>query len=160
CDRCRRYRPAVAGLRLLRPVRRLRGTRRSLPRRRPASHPRRERRRMSPAAAQAHHAFARSDRSAIGVWWWTVDRWMLGVVALLIAVGVVIAFAASPAAAARMNIGDPFHFAVRQCLFAAISAVILVGVSMLEVQGVKRSDFFIWLVAIAMLIALPLLGQH
>jgi len=25
----------------------------------------------------ATHAFARSDRSAIGVWWWTVDRWML-----------------------------------------------------------------------------------
>ncbi|MFL5295093.1 MAG: putative lipid II flippase FtsW [Phenylobacterium sp.] len=114
---------------------------------------------MSPAA-QAHHAFARSDRSAIGVWWWTVDRWMLGVVALLIAVGVVIAFAASPAAAARMNIGDPFHFAVRQCVFAAISAVILIGVSMLEVQGVKRSAFFIWLVAIGIMIALPFLGHN
>ncbi len=115
---------------------------------------------MSPAAAQAHHAFARSDRSTIGVWWWTVDRWMLGVVAMLIAIGVVIAFAASPAAAARMNIGDPFHFAVRQCVFAAISVAILIGVSMFEVATVRRSAFFIWLVAVAIMVALPFLGHN
>jgi len=37
--------------------------------------------------------------------------------------GVAMSFAASPAAAVRMNIGDPFHFAVRQCVFAAIAAM-------------------------------------
>ena len=114
---------------------------------------------MSPAT-QAHHAFARSDRSAIGVWWWTVDRWMLGVVASLIAIGVVIAFAASPAAAARMNIGDPFHFAVRQCVFAAIAVMILISVSMLDVKSVRRSAFFIWLLAIGIMVALPFLGHN
>jgi cell division protein FtsW len=115
---------------------------------------------MSPAAAQAQNAFARSDRSVIGVWWWTVDRWMLGVVALLIAIGVVIAFAASPAAAARMNIGDPFHFAVRQCVFAAISVVILVVVSMFDVRSVRRSSVLIWLAAVAIMVALPFLGHN
>lgn len=105
------------------------------------------------------HAFPRSDRSPLGVWWWTVDRWMLGVVALLIAIGVVIAFAASPAAAMRMNIGDPFHFAVRQCVFAAGAAVILISVSMLDVKGVRRAAFFIWLAAIAVMIALPFIGH-
>ncbi len=112
------------------------------------------------ASATAHHAFARSDRSAVGVWWWTVDRWMLGVVALLIAVGVAMSFAASPAAAARMNVGDPFHFAVRQCVFAAGAAVILLAVSMLEVKTVRRSAFFIWLFAIAIMVALPFLGHN
>jgi len=115
---------------------------------------------MSPAAAQAHHAFARSDRSTIGVWWWTVDRWMLGVVAMLIGIGVVIAFAASPAAAARMNIGDPFHFAVRQCVFAAISVVILISVSMFDVQSIRRSAVVIWLAAILIMVALPFLGHN
>jgi len=105
------------------------------------------------------HAFPRSDRSSIGVWWWTVDRWMLGMVALLIAIGVVISFAASPAAALRMNIGDPFHFAVRQCVFAAGAAVILIGVSMLDVKGVRRAAFFIWIAAIAVMIALPFIGH-
>ncbi|WP_334163890.1 putative lipid II flippase FtsW [Phenylobacterium sp.] len=106
------------------------------------------------------HAFARSDRSPIGVWWWTVDRWMLGVVGLLIFVGVLMSFAASPAAAARMNLGDPFHFAVRQCVFAGVSAFVLVSVSMLDVKGVRRAAFFIWLAAIAVMIALPFIGHN
>lgn len=106
------------------------------------------------------HAFPRSDRSPLGVWWWTVDRWMLGVVAILIGIGVVVSFAASPAAAARMNIGDPFHFAVRQCVFAVASAAVLVGVSMLDVKGVRRASFFIWLAAIAVMIALPFIGHN
>ena len=55
--------------------------------------------RMTPVS-QAH-AFPRSDRSALGVWWWTVDRWLLGAVALLIGLGILLSFAASPAAAAR-----------------------------------------------------------
>ena len=106
------------------------------------------------------HAFPRSDRSRLGVWWWTMDRWMLGVIAVLIAIGVVMSFAASPAAAARMNIGDPFHFAVRQCVFAVAAAAILIGVSMLDVKGVRRGAFVIWLAAIAVMIALPLIGHN
>ena len=114
---------------------------------------------MIPQQSQAH-AFPRSDRSTLGVWWWTVDRWMLGVVALLIFVGVAMSFASSPAAAGRMNIGDPFHFAVRQCVFAGAAAVILISVSMLEVRGVRRAAFFIWLAAIGVMIALPFIGHN
>ncbi|WP_297692932.1 putative lipid II flippase FtsW [Phenylobacterium sp.] len=113
---------------------------------------------MTPAS-QAH-AFPRSDRSALGVWWWTVDRWMLGVIAILIGAGVVLAFAASPAAAARMNVGDPFHFAVRQCVFAAGAAIILASTSMLDVKGVRRAAFFVWVAAIAVMVALPFLGHN
>jgi cell division protein FtsW len=112
---------------------------------------------MTPTQA---HAFARSDRTPVGVWWWTVDRWMLGVAALLIAIGVALSFASSPAAAMRMNIGDPFHFAVRQCVFGAGAAVILLSFSMLEVKTVRRAAFFIWLVSIAIMVALPLFGHN
>jgi len=102
---------------------------------------------VSHSQATNTHAFPRSDRSSIGV------------VAILIAIGVMISFAASPAAALRMNIGDPFHFAVRQCVFAAGAVVILVGVSMLDVRQVRRAAFFIWLAAIAVMIALPFIGH-
>ncbi|CAN7302434.1 putative lipid II flippase FtsW [Phenylobacterium sp. LjRoot225] len=111
---------------------------------------------MTPSQA---HAFARSDRSALGMWWWTVDRWMLSVAALLIAIGVALSFASSPAAAMRMNIGDPFHFAVRQCVFGVVAAVILLGASMLEVKTIRRAAFFIWLGAILIMVALPLFGH-
>jgi len=106
------------------------------------------------------HAFARSDRTPIGVWWWTVDRWLLGVVGVLIALGVMMSFAASPAAAARMNLGDPFHFAVRQCVFAAGATAILLSVSMLEIRSVRRAAFFIYLASIAVMIALPFIGHN
>ena len=106
------------------------------------------------------HAFPRSDRSALGVWWWTVDRWILGVVGVLIAIGVVMSFSASPAAAARMNIGDPFHFAVRQCVFAGGATFILLATSMLDVRDTRRAAFFIWAAAIAVMIALPVIGHN
>ena len=111
---------------------------------------------MSPNPA--HQAFARSDRTRIGVWWWTMDRWLLGAVAVLMVLGVTMSFAASPAAAARMNIGDPFQFALRQCVFAAAGAAILIGASLLDDRGVRRAAFFIYLAAIVIMVALPFIG--
>ncbi|MFZ3005339.1 MAG: putative lipid II flippase FtsW [Phenylobacterium sp.] len=111
------------------------------------------------APSQQAHAFARSDRTPVGVWWWTIDRWMLGAVGVLIILGVLMSFAASPSAAARMNIGDPFHFAVRQCVFAAAGAVILISTSMLDTKGVRRAAFFIYIAAILVMMILPFIGH-
>lgn len=106
------------------------------------------------------HAFPRTDRSRLGVWWWTTDHLLLGVVAILMIVGVLLSFASSPAAAARMNLGDPFHFAVRQCAFAAVGVVILLSVSALSPKGIRRAAFFIYVAAIAVMMALPILGHN
>lgn len=106
------------------------------------------------------HAFARSDRSPVGMWWWTTDRWLLGAVAILLALGVLLSFAASPAAASRMNVGDPFHFAVRQCVFAAAATFVLLSVSMMEVKGIRRTAFFVYFLSIAVMMALPFIGHE
>jgi cell division protein FtsW len=106
------------------------------------------------------HAFPRSDRSPLGVWWWTTDHLLLGATTILILLGVLLSFASSPAAAARMGLNDPFHFAVRQCLFAAGGAILLLSVSMLSPRGVRRASFFIYLAAIAIMAALPFMGHH
>jgi cell division protein FtsW len=110
--------------------------------------------------APSAHAFSRADRTHLGVWWWTIDRWLLGVVAVLIALGVMMAFGASPAAAARMNVGDPFHFAVRQCVFAVASAVVLIGVSMAEAKQIRRAAFFIYIIAVGIMLILPFIGHN
>ena len=115
---------------------------------------------MTTAQQTQQHAFPRTDRSRLGVWWWTTDHLLLGAAAILITIGVLLSFGNSPAAAARMNIGDPFHFAVRQCIFAFFGAVILIVVSMMSPRTIRRSAFFIYLAAIVMMIALPLLGHH
>jgi cell division protein FtsW len=105
------------------------------------------------------HAFARSDRSALGQWWWTVDHWLLGAAGLLIIIGVIISFASSPAAAQRMNLSDPFYFAIRQSIFATIAASVMVAVSLLSARGVRRLAFFAYLGAILVMAALPLIGH-
>ncbi|MFM8755086.1 MAG: putative lipid II flippase FtsW [Phenylobacterium sp.] len=107
----------------------------------------------------AHAAFARSDRSPIGVWWWTMDRWLLGAVGILLVLGVMMAFAASPAAAARLNLSDPFHFALRQSVFAAVGAAVLIAASVLDDRGVRRVAFFVFLVSILVMAALPFIGH-
>ena len=39
----------------------------------------------------------RTDRSLVGVWWWTVDRWLLASALLLMVVGTLLVMAAGPA---------------------------------------------------------------
>lgn len=105
------------------------------------------------------HAFARTDRSKLGVWWWTTDRWLLGAAAALMFLGVMLSFASSPAATARIGIDQPFHFAIRQGVYAAGAAVILLSVSMLSPKGIRRVAFFVWLAAIVCMMALPFIGH-
>ena len=81
--------------------------------------------------------FSRADTSLLGRWWWTVDRWMLTGVLLLMLVGAALALAASPAAAERIGL-DPFHFARHQLLFLPLALVVMLGVSLLSRTGVQR----------------------
>ncbi len=106
------------------------------------------------------HAFARDDRTRLGLWWWTVDHWLLGAAMALIGLGVLLSFGSSPAAAYRLDIPFPFHFAVRQSIFAVGGVAALLGVSVLSPRGVRRSAFFIYIVTIALMIALIFLGHN
>jgi cell division protein FtsW len=105
------------------------------------------------------HAFARTDRSRIGLWWWTTDRLLMSAVAILIGLGVMLSFGSSPAAAQRIGLSDPFHFAVRQSVYAAVGACILLGVSMCSPRAIRRLAFFTYVAAIGIMILLPFLGH-
>lgn len=108
---------------------------------------------------QSQHAFARTDRSPAGLWWWTVDHWLLGAVGLLIFIGVALSFGASPAAALRTGEGGPFHFAIRQTVFAGLGASVVIGISMLSPRGVRRLAFFAYAGMIGLMALLPVIGH-
>ncbi|MGH7022074.1 MAG: peptidoglycan glycosyltransferase FtsW [Caulobacteraceae bacterium] len=114
---------------------------------------------MTADAHETSHTFSRLDRSRMGVWWWTTDHILLGLTGALILIGVLLQFGTSPAAAQRLGIAWPFHFAVRQCVFGAAGAVILISTAMLTPKGVRRAAFIIYLVSIAAMCAMPLLGH-
>ncbi|MBM3565807.1 MAG: cell division protein FtsW [Alphaproteobacteria bacterium] len=81
--------------------------------------------------------FSRTDTSLLARWWWTVDRWTLGAIVLLLALGAVLTMAASPAVAERLNL-DAFYFVRRQFVFLALGAAIMLAVSFLSPRGVTR----------------------
>ena len=54
----------------------------------------------------------RTDRSLVGVWWWTVDRWLLASALLLMVVGALLVMAAGPAVATLINLPSQ-HFGMR-----------------------------------------------
>jgi len=82
-------------------------------------------------------SFSRVDTSIMGRWWWTVDRWLLASLLLIVAVGAILTLAASPPVAARLNLGT-YHFALRQFAYLPMALAVMVGVSLMNPIMVRR----------------------
>jgi len=83
-------------------------------------------------------SFSRANRSDFADWWWTVDRVALAAMLGLIGIGLMLAFAASPAASGGPLTEGDFHYAVKQIAFAALAALILGWASLLSPAQVLR----------------------
>jgi len=94
---------------------------------------------------------SRANRSTYASWWWTIDRVALVPMLLLIAIGLMLAFAASPAATGGPLTAGDFRYTSKQILFACIAAGILAGASVLSLQQLK--------IAAALTFALALIGS-
>ena len=100
--------------------------------------------------------FARTDQSAVAQWWWTVDRWTLVALAILIGFGSLLIMAASPMVAARIHAGGVGHidtlFFVKR-YFAVLPAAIVVMflVSLQSPRTVRRIALVGFLVSLVLL---------
>ena len=79
---------------------------------------------------------SRTDRSVIGIWWWTVDRHLLGSALILAILGIFLVMAASPPVAMTINI-DPQHFVQRHLMFLVPAAVVLIVTSVLSHRWIR-----------------------
>ncbi|MBK1622409.1 putative lipid II flippase FtsW [Afifella marina] len=102
---------------------------------------------------------SRRDRSLIAEWWWTVDRTTLFLVLLLLAAGVVLSFAASPPVAERIGL-SPYHFALRQAMYAPTATAIILSISLLTPRQVRRLALLILLVSLSMMVAVLFIGDE
>ena len=94
--------------------------------------------------------FARIDQSPIARWWWTVDRWSLVALGVLIAFGVVLSLAASPAVAERLGY-DELHFFRRHVAALPFAVGLLFIVSLQPPRTVRRLAVIGFVVSLAML---------
>ncbi|MEM1382263.1 MAG: putative peptidoglycan glycosyltransferase FtsW [Pseudomonadota bacterium] len=99
----------------------------------------------------------RSETSVIGEWWHTVDRWSLGALALLFALGIVLSFAASPPLAEQNGLWA-YHYVLRHVFFAGVALGAMVAVSMCTAKTVRRAGIFIFTLAFAATALLPWFG--
>ncbi|WP_374390409.1 putative peptidoglycan glycosyltransferase FtsW [Brevundimonas sp.] len=105
-------------------------------------------------------AFSRNDQSLVARWFWTVDRGLLGAALALMALGVALSFASSPAAIlADESITDPFHYSWRMMVFAGAGLVAMLTSSLMSPRGVRRIAFLALLGAIVVMMALPFIGD-
>jgi cell division protein FtsW len=93
--------------------------------------------------------FARIDQRPVARWWWTVDRWTLGALLLLIGFGAIMSMAASPAVAERLGYA-PLHFAERQLMTVPVALAVMFGVSLLSPRTIRRVAFVGFAIALAL----------
>ncbi len=93
-------------------------------------------------------SLSRADRGGFTDWWWTVDRVALFAVLALIAIGLMLAFAASPAATGSSASAGDFRFAARQIVFAALSVLVLGYSSLLSPRAVKLTAAVVFALAL------------
>ncbi len=94
--------------------------------------------------------FSRERKTPIAEWWWTVDKPLLAALILLMLVGVLLSFPASPPVAERLGLG-PWHFIIRQAMFAALALPVLVGASFLPHRAARFAALGVLVVSIILL---------
>src|SRR4029078_10294526 len=99
----------------------------------------------------------RDDRSLIGQWWWTVDRWALGAVLAIMAFGVLLTLAASPPAAERIG-ADSFMSASQQRLCLPMALMLMLAISLVSPRHVRRLALLVFCGSIVLLAATFIIG--
>ena len=102
----------------------------------------------------------RATRNLMADWWWTVDRLALFAVLALIGIGLMLAFAASPAASGGPFTEGNFNYALRQIVFTLVAISVLMGASLLTPEQVRRAALIVFVAALIGSILVLFLGNE
>lgn len=105
---------------------------------------------------------SRADRTPLGLWFWEIDRVLLLLVSILIAIGLVAVAAASPVAAQKLSTTtaalDPLYYFYRQMMWVMLAVPAMLAVSMLPKQQARRLAIYGTLFFLVLLFLVPLIG--
>jgi len=80
---------------------------------------------------------SRAEKSVLTDWWFTVDRMLLASILAIAGAGVVLSLAASPAIAIKRGL-PIYYFVERQLLFMALGIALMLAISLLSPERVRR----------------------
>jgi cell division protein FtsW len=106
----------------------------------------------------------RGDRSALGMWFWDIDRVLLLLALFLIAIGLIAVAAASPASAVRYS-GEhkhitPLYYFWRQLVWVCLSLPVMFVVSMLPTDVARRMALIGTAIFVVMVAIVPFVGAE
>ena len=108
--------------------------------------------------------YGRSDTSAVGRWFWEIDKILLLLLAVLIGIGLIAVAAASPAAGHRYSGGSvqfsELHYFYRQIVWIAVGLPVMIGISMMSRERAKRWSLAGAAFFFTLLIFVPVLGPE
>lgn len=103
--------------------------------------------------------FARTDTSRLSRWWWTVDRWLLLALCLLMGLGVLLSFAGTPFIAKKLGMSS-FQLVEKQLILFIPSFFLMIWISSLSLNGIRILAFWMFIFFLLCLIATPLMGME
>lgn len=105
---------------------------------------------------------SRADRTPLGLWFWEIDRVLLLLVSMLVAIGLVAVAAASPVAAQKLSTStaslDPLYYFYRQLMWVIVGVPVMLGVSMLPKAQARRFAIYGTITFLVLLFLVPLFG--
>ena len=108
--------------------------------------------------------YGRSDTSALGRWFWEIDKVLLLLVSVLIGIGLIAVAAASPAAAQRYSGGNvrfsELYYFWRQLAWIGIGVPVMIGISMMPRERARRLSLTGAAFFFVLLIFVPVLGPE
>jgi cell division protein FtsW len=106
----------------------------------------------------------RGDRSPLGVWFWELDRVLLSLMMVLIAIGLLAVAAASPAGAQRLSSSttqlSSLYFFYRQLMWVIVGIPLMLVVSMYPREQARRFAVFGFCVFFVLLALVPIIGRE
>ncbi len=103
--------------------------------------------------------FSRKNAGVFARWWWTIDRWILSSILVLVVIGILLSFSSTPSVATRLNL-EPFYFVKRHIALTPIALAFMICVSFSNSLQVRRLATLIFGIGIVFLFLTPLIGYE
>ena len=112
---------------------------------------------------QLSSRLGRSDRTPLAIWFWELDRVLLGLILTLVAIGLIAVAAASPVTALKQSTEavtiEPLYYFYRQLGWIAIGVPLMLLVSMAPKEQARRFAIIAAVIALVLLFLVPVMGN-